>query len=495
MLSAARVLRSSTPWRFAGRAYATRSASFVPDQPTAPSVKTSSVPGPKGIAASERIGKFQDPRAHVLVCDYQKSKGNYLVDADGNQILDVFAQIASIAVGYNNPDLIKLAKSDEFATAAMARPALGSFPSTEWAEIIETGLLKVAPPGLDQLTTMQCGSSANEGAMKAAFLAYSARRRGDKDFSQEELESVMDNAAPGAPALSVLSLKGGFHGRMLGSLSTTRSKAIHKLDVPSFDWPAVPFPELRYPLSRYKAENAAAEEASLKAVEETIEVWKSKSPVAALIVEPIQSEGGDRHASPAFFRGLRKITKKHGVFFIVDEVQTGFGATGSFWAHEKWNLEEPADFVTFSKKAQASGFYHTLATRPRFPYQQYNTWLGDPIRALQAREMINIIQRDNLVEHTAQVGDYIYSALEKMQGESELNEKLINLRGKGEGTYIAFDLPTTAQRDGFLKAMRNAGVNVGGCGAQTVRLRPMLIFEESHADVFLSAARKAFQQV
>lgn len=70
--------------------------------------------------------------------------------------------LASIAVGYNHPDLIKLAKTDEFATAAMARPALGSFPSTEWAEIIETGLLKVAPAGLDQLCTMQCGSSANE---------------------------------------------------------------------------------------------------------------------------------------------------------------------------------------------------------------------------------------------------------------------------------------------------------------------------------------------
>ncbi|GAA6006826.1 hypothetical protein JCM10207_009108 [Rhodosporidiobolus poonsookiae] len=495
MLSAARVVRSQRPLRLAIRAYATAGVSFVPGQPAAPSIKTSSVPGPKGIAASERIGKFQDPRAHVLTCDYQKSKGNYVVDADGNEILDVFAQIASIAVGYNNPDLIKLAKSDEFATAAMARPALGSFPSTEWAEIIETGLLKVAPKGLEQLTTMQCGSSANEGAMKAAFLAYSARRRGDKDFSTEELESVMENAAPGAPSLSVLSLKGGFHGRMLGSLSTTRSKAIHKLDVPSFDWPAVPFPELRYPLSKYEAENAAVEEASLKAVEETIEAWKSKSPVAALIVEPIQSEGGDRHASPAFFRGLRKITKKHGVFFIVDEVQTGFGATGSFWAHEKWNLEEPADFVTFSKKAQASGFYHTLATRPKFPYQQYNTWLGDPIRALQAREMINIIQRDNLVKHTAQVGDYVYSALEKMQGESELKDRLINLRGKGEGTYIAFDLPTSAQRDGFLKAMRNAGVNVGGCGAQSVRLRPMLIFEKSHADIFLSTARKALQQV
>ncbi|GAA5874302.1 hypothetical protein JCM8547_007557 [Rhodosporidiobolus lusitaniae] len=495
MLAARCVVRPSRALKLSVRAYATSVSSIVPGQPSKPSVKTSAIPGPKGLAASERIGKFQDPRAHTIVADYGKSKGNYIVDADGNELLDVFAQIASIAVGYNNPDLIKLAKTDGFATAAMARPALGSFPSTEWAEIIETGLLKVAPKGLDQLTTMQCGSSANEGAMKAAFLAYSARRRGDVDFSAEELESVMNNAAPGAPQLSVLSLKGGFHGRMLGSLSTTRSKAIHKLDVPSFDWPAVTFPELQYPLSDFAAENKAAEQASLKAVEETIIAWKEKSAVAALIVEPIQSEGGDRHASPEFFRGLRSITKKHGVFFIVDEVQTGFGATGSFWAHEKWNLPEPADFVTFSKKAQASGFYHTLATRPKFPYQQYNTWLGDPIRALQAREMINIIQQNNLVEHTAKVGDYVYQSLEAMQQEEGIKGKLINLRGKGEGTYVAFDLPTSGQRDAFIKQLRLEGVNAGGCGAHSVRLRPMLIFEQSHADIFLTAAKKVLKSL
>lgn len=111
----------------------------------------------------------------------------------------------------------------------MARPALGSFPGIDWAEIIETGLLKVAPMGLDQLTTMQCGSSANEGAFKAAFLATAARRRGNADFSPEELESTMINQAPGSPVMSILSFKSGFHGRTFGALSTTRSKAIHKV--------------------------------------------------------------------------------------------------------------------------------------------------------------------------------------------------------------------------------------------------------------------------
>jgi 4-aminobutyrate aminotransferase/(S)-3-amino-2-methylpropionate transaminase len=88
----------------------------------------------------------------------------------------------------------------------------------------------------------------------------------------------------------------------------------------------------------------------LALVEETIEAWKEKAPVAGLIIEPIASEGGDQHASASFFQKLRTLTKRMGVSMIVDEVQTGVGATGTMWAHEKWNLDTPPDAVTFSKK-------------------------------------------------------------------------------------------------------------------------------------------------
>jgi 4-aminobutyrate aminotransferase/(S)-3-amino-2-methylpropionate transaminase len=104
-------------------------------------------------------------------------------------------------------------------------------------------------------------------------------------------------------------------------LSTTRSKAVHKLDIPSFNWPQAPFPALKYPLDKHEAENAAEEKRCLDKVEELIKTWQF--PVAGLIVEPIQSEGGDNHASAAFFQGLRDITQKHNVTLIVDEVQTG----------------------------------------------------------------------------------------------------------------------------------------------------------------------------
>ena len=397
-----------------------------------------------------------------------------------------YAQIASIPVGYNNPALQKVAQSDEMVNAIINRPALGNFPSHDWAHVLKTGILKVAPKGLDQVFTAMAGSDANETAYKAAFMWRRQKERGGPqvEFTEEEMESVMQNHTPGSSSLSILSFKTAFHGRLFGSLSTTRSKPIHKLDIPAFDWPQASFPILKYPLEDHVEENAAAEKASLEEVEHLI--LNYHVPPAAVIVEPIQSEGGDNHASPAFFRGLREITKKHGVLLIVDEVQTGVGATGKFWAHEHWDLPTPPDMVTFSKKAQTAGYYFgNPELRPNKPYRQFNTWMGDPARALLFRGIINEIERLDLVNHTAKVGDYLFGKLEglakKYPGQFE------NLRGKNRGTFIAFDNP---RRDEFLKRAKTFGVNIGGSGASAVRLRPMLIFEQHHADILLEALEK-----
>ena len=183
-------------------------------------------------------------------------------------------------------------------------------------------LLSIAPPGLRHVAPMMCGSCANENAFKAAFIAAATRRRGGAPPSDIEMSSCMSNQAPGAPPYKVLSFLGAFHGRLLGCLSTTHSKAIHKLDIPAFDWPIAPFPRLRYPLDANAAANAAEEARCLAAVGAILKA-DTRGEVVAAIVEPIQAEGGDFTASPAFFRGLQALLKDHGAYFIVDEVQTG----------------------------------------------------------------------------------------------------------------------------------------------------------------------------
>lgn len=194
------------------------------------------------------------------------------------------------------------------------------------------------------------------------FIAYRQRERGENvAFSEEENCSSLINRPPGSPNLSILSFHGGFHGRTLGCLSTTHSKAIHKLDIPAFDWPIAHFPDYKYPLEENERENQEEDKKCLAEVEDLIVTYKKRGiPVAGIVIEPIQSEGGDNEASAEFFQQLQCIAKKHGAALLIDEVQTGGGPTGKMWCHEHFNLPSPPDIVTFSKKMQLGGYFHSL---------------------------------------------------------------------------------------------------------------------------------------
>ncbi|EDP55325.1 4-aminobutyrate transaminase [Aspergillus fumigatus] len=456
-------------------------------EPPAPSIQTA-IPGASTNAIKRELDVVFDARTTQMVIDYDKSYGNYLVDIDGNRFLDVYAQIASIPVGYNNATLIEAAQSPDMVSALVNRPAIGNFPSRRWLNLLRDGLMRVAPRGCTQVFTAQSGSEANELAFKAAFMAYRRKQRGpdNQSWSTRELETAMKNQAPGSPDLAILSFKDSFHGRGFGSLSATRSKPVHKMDIPSFKWPQATFPRLRYPLEEHEDDNHAEEQRCLQEVEHILASWQC--PVAGVIVEPIQSEGGDNHASPAFFQALQALTQKHGIYLIIDEVQTGFGATGRFWAHEHWGLPAAPDIVTFSKKAQTAGYFFSDAMlRPDKAYRQFNTWMGDTARVIISNAVIDEILSKNLVEHTARVGDILYEGLAALS--TKFPQLVFNLRGKGKGTYIAFDTPDASS---LLKEMRNVGINIGSCGVSTIRLRPMLVFGEEHIPILLDAFEKVF---
>lgn len=480
----------STPRQWAFVRNSSVAATYFPKEPRSPTLVSKTVPGPKSVDINNSLGKVFDNRASYFVTDYSNSVGNYISDCDGNQLLDVYCQISSIPLGYNNPELLKTAQSPDMASAIINRPALACFPQADYALILREGILAAAPPGMNKVWTALSGSCANETAFKAAFMYQAAKQRGSLDFSDEELSSCMVNQPPGSPERVILSFEKSFHGRLFGSLSTTRSKPIHKLDIPAFKWPVAPFPSLKYPLNEHAKDNAGEEDRCLARLEEIIASYPPHT-VAAIIVEPVQSEGGDNHASSHFFQSLREITQKHEILMIVDEVQTGVGATGKFWAHEHWNLSSPPDMVTFSKKFQAAGFYFSNENlQPKQAYRQFNTWCGDPSKAILARSIYQEIEKNDLVSKTAQVGDYLHHALKSLFA---LYPQVTNLRGEGLGTYIAWDLPTPAARNDFLLKMRSAGVNIGGCGEQSIRLRPALVFENSHADILLNAIEFALK--
>ena len=292
--------------------------------------------------------------------------------------------------------------------AAVNRPALGVLPPDDWQEIL-TGLLQARPAGLNYVFTAHCGSSANECAFKAVFMTKAGRLRGQRNFTDEEIRSALGNAAPGSPQFSILSFSGAFHGRTFGALSTTRSKAIHKLDIPAFNWPMAPFPKVKYPLEEHKLENDHESERCIAETERLMDSWAL--PVAGVIVEPIQGEGGDNIAPASFFRRLREVTQKRGIALIVDEVQTGGGATGHMWAHEHWGLESPPDIVVFAKKMQAAGFYFSDSFLPSEGYRQFNTWMGDPIRAMMATRFLQFVRDHNILQQVDIMGKELQKGL------------------------------------------------------------------------------------
>lgn len=385
------------------------------------------VPGPRSKELMKQLNTIQNAEAVHFFCNYEESRGNYLVDVDGNRMLDLYSQISSVPIGYNHPALAKLVQQPQNASTFINRPALGILPPENFVDKLQESLMSVAPRGMSQLITMACGSCSNENAFKTIFMWYRSKERGQRGFSKEELETCMVNQSPGCPDYSILSFMGAFHGRTMGCLATTHSKAIHKIDIPSFDWPIAPFPRLKYPLEEFTTDNQQEEARCLEEVEDLIVKYrKKKRTVAGIIVEPIQSEGGDNHASDDFFRKLRDIARK--------------------------------------------------------PYRIFNTWLGDPSKNLLLAEVINIIKREDLLNNVARVGKTLLTGLLDLQAQYP---QFIS-RVRGRGTFCSFDTPDEAIRNKLILIARNKGVVLGGCGDKSIRFRPTLVFRDHHAHLFLS---------
>lgn len=170
-------------------------------------------------------------------------------------------------------------------------------------------------------------------------------------------------------------------------------------------------------------------------------------------------------------------------------MQTGVCVTGSFWAHELWNLRERPDFVTFAKKMLSCGFYHNEDTKMVTPFRHMSTFLGDPVRAVLSSAQNKMIREDKLTELATETGAYLEAKLQTLA--AKFPRFISDVRGKG--TFLAFDCETAELRAKLMAKIKEQGVNQGGCGVRTIRMRTTLYFEKKHADVYINALDKACQ--
>jgi 4-aminobutyrate aminotransferase / (S)-3-amino-2-methylpropionate transaminase len=435
-------------------------------------VKTE-VPGPLTRQLAERGAFDMQGIYRALVVDDVKSEGPYLVDADGNVFLDLFSNFALGVLGYNHPAVLEVTRSEAFARAS-ANPTSTPFVTTPaWFEFMEALEKKYAPRGMAKVFCVDAGGEGVEAALKAAFISHAERRRTARglpanplELSPVDQERILDNVGTDAV---VVAFSGAFHGRGLGPLSATHSKLIHKADLPAFPWPVAPFPWNRFPLRDHRDENAQAEASALAALARILDEQAGR--VAAVLVEPIQCEGGDRHASPEFFRSVQSLARAAGAALVLDEVQTGVGVTGTLWAHEQLGLAQPPDLVAFGKKMQMGGFFATAPFAVTQFGRMYQTRNGDRARGLVARAVLDSVVDGGLLDNVRRTGKFFLEGLEDL---ARRHPSLVS-EPRGRGFLLAFDLPTPVVRDDFLKRCLARGVFASYTGTRSVRLRPHLI--------------------
>lgn len=396
---------------------------------------------------------------YPFVYDTVRSEGPYLVDAAmGKRYLDLFSFFASSPLTHNHPKVNTPEFAAKMARVASVNPSNSDVYTVELAEAVETFSRYAIPSSLPHLFFISGGALAVENALKAAF-DWKVRRN---------LAS-----GKGERGTQIIHFREAFHGRSGYTLSLTNTADPRKyMYFPKFDWPRIPNPKIAFPLDDANiADVQRAERESLSLIERAFD--NNPDDIAAIIIEPIQCEGGDNHFRPEFLHQLRAIADEREALLIFDEIQTGMGMTGTWWAFEQLGVEP--DLISFGKKAQVCGIAasHRISEVERNVFVEgsriNSTWGGNLADYVRGQRYIEIITEDNLLENASKQGSYLLSSLQTIQ---QSGAAITNIRGRG--LLIAFDLDTNELRDRVIRDALAADMLVLGCGTRSIRLRPHL---------------------
>ena len=394
-----------------------------------------------------------------IVIDLERSRGSRLVDAaNGRELLDLYSFFASAPIGYNHPCFDQPEVKAELLAAAKIKVANADMYSVFYAEFVDAFARVMPLPPLQRFFFIEGGAAAVENALKAA-MDWKVR----KNLA----------AGRGERGTEILHFENAFHGRSGYTMSLTNTDPKKVAYFAKFPWPRVSAPFIDFSLAEpQRTENVVAKE---KISEKQINdfIAQKGADIAAVIIEPIQGEGGDNHFRPEWFQTLRKICDDNEILLIYDEVQTGMGLTGKGWCCEHFGVMP--DLICFGKKAQVCGIMagprldEVKENVFRLPSRINSTWGGNFTDFVRSKHFLKIIEEEKLVDNARVKGAHFIAGLQAM---AKKNGTINAVRGRG--LMIAFDLPTGAMRDAFWKKSYDLGLLVLRCGDRSIRLRPVL---------------------
>jgi len=431
-------------------------------------------PGPKARSLIERMRRVEGagPRTgsgDPLVVDH--ATGATLVDPDGNRFTDLAGSFAAATIGHSHPDVVaavaaQIGTASHISSAAISEQRVG----------FEEDLVGIAPPGLDRVLLGISGADANDTAIKLA-----RSRTGRRE---------------------VLAFSGGYFGRAGGVIGLNGKSTFRSRVGADPDAHFLPFPDpYRWPSEL--GGRTSAGEAALRLVREALEDPASGiGPLAAIVVEPIQGNGGIVIPPDGFLEGLRALCDAHGITLIFDEIQSGFGRTGRMWAAEHWGVVP--DLMTVGKGI--GGGLAVSAVVGRAPAMSHwpagthtSTFMGNAVNLAAGRAAIRVMCRDRLWERSAQLGQRLMGRLAEALGD---HPGVGEIRGRGLfiGIELVRDRATREPDPETAGAVRTRAfedgvvVALAGRFEQVVKISPPLTIDEDQAneavDVVIDAIRR-----
>ncbi len=417
-----------------------------------------------------------------LVLDMEESQGVRLRDEKtGRTFVDLFGFYASSPLGMNHPKMIENEVFMERLTdAALNKITNSDIMTGHMARFVDTFDRVGIPDYLPYTFFISGGALAVENALKAAF-DWKVRKNFRKGYRREVGHQV-------------LHLDQAFHGRTGYTMSLTNTADPRKtMYFPQFDWPRITNPKVHFPLDADEVDRVAAEEQT--ALDQAKRHFRERADqIAAVILEPIQGEGGDNHFRPSFLQRLKNLAHENDALFIYDEVQSGVGITGEFWAHQA--LGVTPDILAFGKKSQVCGI---LAGRKldevdehvfEIPSRLNSTWGGNIVDMVRFDRILEIMEEDQLVDHAGTVGQHLQDRLHEL---AEQFTAVTNVRG--EGLMTAFTLPSTEYRNRVKKETYEEGAIILGCGERSIRFRTPLTITEDEVDEGVACIQRALRTI